>query len=141
MLRDLGFRRSECIRAVLAAALLLGTAGCASTPEREEEAERNVKRASSHFNIAVDHQENGRVELAIRELLTAQRLDPENPKVLHALGITYLQKGKEEEVAVTELPVYNRGSKGAVVRGGIAGIRAKSKDRGGEREEEGGTED
>ncbi|MGI9590050.1 MAG: tetratricopeptide repeat protein [Myxococcota bacterium] len=97
MLRDLRFRRSEAIRAVLAAALLLGTAGCASTLEREAEAERNAKRANSHFNIAVDHQENGRVELALRELLTAYRLEPENPKILHALGITYLQKGKEEE--------------------------------------------
>ena len=93
MLRDRRFR----IDRVVLAALLLGSLGCASTAEREEEAERRVQRANSHFNIAVDHQQNGRIELALRELLNAQRIDPQNPKVLHGLGITYLMKGKEAE--------------------------------------------
>jgi type IV pilus assembly protein PilF len=93
----LGNRRFEVARAVLVAALLLATAGCASTPDKENEQEKRAKRANSHFNIAVDHQENGRVELALRELLTAYRLDASNPKILHALGITYLMKGKEGE--------------------------------------------
>ena len=85
------------VRAMLVSVLLLATAGCASTQQKEEEAERNTKRANSHFNIAVDHQENGRVEMALRELLAAYRSDPNNPKVLHALAISYLQKGKEAE--------------------------------------------
>ena len=38
------------------------------------------------------------------------------------------QKGKETEVAVTELPVYNRGAKGTVIRGGIYGIQVKPKE-------------
>jgi tetratricopeptide (TPR) repeat protein len=85
------------VRALLLGTLLLATAGCANTADKKDEAERNANRAGSHFNIAVDHQENGRVEMALRELLRAYRLDPENPKVLHALAITYLQKGKEAE--------------------------------------------
>jgi len=35
------------------------------------------------------------------------------------------QKGKEKEVAVAELPVYNRGAKGAVMRGGIKRFQLK----------------
>jgi len=68
-----------------------------TTQEKEDQSELNAKRANSHFNIAVDHQDNGRVELALRELLTAYRLDKQNPRINHGLGITYLQKGKEAE--------------------------------------------
>ena len=35
------------------------------------------------------------------------------------------QKGKEKEVAVEDLPVYNRGAKGAVIRGGIKNLQLK----------------
>jgi DNA gyrase subunit A len=34
-------------------------------------------------------------------------------------------KGKEKEVAVAELPTYNRGAKGAVIRGGIKRVQLK----------------
>jgi type IV pilus assembly protein PilF len=94
MLRN---RRLGTFWALLAATLLFALPGCGIKQEREERAEQNARRANSHFNIAVDHQDNGRVELALRELLTAHRLDPENPKILHGLGIAYLQKGKEAE--------------------------------------------
>ncbi len=67
------------VRALLVTALLLETLGCASTLEQREEAKQNIRRASSHFNIAVDHEKNGRVELALLELRRAQRLDPKNP--------------------------------------------------------------
>ncbi len=35
------------------------------------------------------------------------------------------QKGKEQEVVMSDLPVYNRGAKGAVIRGGIKRIQVK----------------
>jgi type IV pilus assembly protein PilF len=77
---------------------LLGAAstlGCATTAQKEER-EKNVKRARSHFDLAADHVSNGRIELGLRELLMAERLDPENPRIQHGLAIAYLQKGKIE---------------------------------------------
>jgi DNA gyrase subunit A len=38
------------------------------------------------------------------------------------------QKGKEKEVNVAELPVYKRGAKGTVIRGGIKRIQLKPRD-------------
>ena len=38
------------------------------------------------------------------------------------------QKGQEKEVAVAELPVYNRGAKGAVIRGGIRRVQVKPRE-------------
>jgi hypothetical protein len=38
------------------------------------------------------------------------------------------QKGKEKEVAVEELPIYNRGAKGAVIKGGIKSVQRKPKE-------------
>jgi hypothetical protein len=38
------------------------------------------------------------------------------------------KKGKEKEVAAAELPTYNRGAKGVVIRGGIASIQLKPRE-------------
>ncbi len=74
----------------------LTATGCATSgPNAEEESAR--RRANSHFNLAADHSDNGRIELAMRELLAAKRLDPKNAKIQHALGIAYLRKGKVPE--------------------------------------------
>jgi phage host-nuclease inhibitor protein Gam len=35
------------------------------------------------------------------------------------------KKGKVNELAVAEQPIYNRGTKGAVIRGGIESIQLK----------------
>ena len=70
--------------------------GCASAQPGEDE-ELNIRKASSHFNLAADHADNGRIELALRELLAAARLDPGNPRIQHSLGIVYLQRGKIPE--------------------------------------------
>ena len=52
--------RSKLWRVVLGG-LLLAATGCATAqPQREAELVR--KRAESHFNLAADHSENGRVE-------------------------------------------------------------------------------
>lgn len=77
---------------VLLVASPLGCATAAKQAEREE----NVKRARAHFDLAADHVANDRLELGLRELLLAERLDPENPRIQHGLGIAYLQRGKVE---------------------------------------------
>ena len=38
------------------------------------------------------------------------------------------KKGKEKEMAVAELPIYNRGAKGAAIRGGIKEVKLKSRE-------------
>ena len=73
--------------------LLVVGSGCATSRSQEETALAR-RQASSHFNLAADHADNGRHELALRELLASQRLDPDNATVEHALGIAYLRKGK-----------------------------------------------
>jgi type IV pilus assembly protein PilF len=78
----------------LGVAVALLAQGCAHSQAAQEERERAQKRAESHFNIASDHMENGRVELALRELLMAEAQDPRNARVQHAIGVAYLQKGK-----------------------------------------------
>jgi type IV pilus assembly protein PilF len=74
---------------------LAGATGCASTQATRDD-ELRIKKAQSHFNLAVDHANNDRLELALRELLAAEKLDPKNPQIQHALGIGYLRKGRQE---------------------------------------------
>ena len=69
--------------------------GC-NTPAKQAQREENVKRARAHFDLAADHVANDRLELGLRELLLAERLDPRNPRIQHGLGIAYLQRGKVE---------------------------------------------
>ena len=78
--------------------------GCVTAPPAEDE-EHKIKRAASHFNLAADHADNGRLEFALRDLLAAERLSPGDPRIQHSLGIVYLQKGKVPE-AVEHLEAY-----------------------------------
>jgi len=87
--------RAGCI--VLAGMWLLGgVSGCATSDARTDD-RQGQKRAYAHFNMAADHMDNGRVELAVRELLMAEGSDPDNLQVQHALAIALLRKGKEAE--------------------------------------------
>lgn len=76
--------------------LLGSTLGCA-TAAKKAEREHNARRANSHFELAVDHVSKDRLELGLRELLEAERLDPKNPRIQHGLAIAYLRKGKVAE--------------------------------------------
>lgn len=76
--------------------LLGGASGCVTSNAKADD-RKDQKRAYAHFNIAADHMDHGRVELAVRELLMAERLDPENARVQHSLAIAYLRKGKQAE--------------------------------------------
>jgi len=86
-------------RTVLTLALLaLGfTLGCASSALQREEQALAKRKAKSHFDLAVDHHDNGRVEAALHELLVAQRYGPDNPRILHGLAITYAKKERYGE--------------------------------------------
>jgi type IV pilus assembly protein PilF len=84
------------IRCILLAVLLLGGLGCASTAKRAEQDLRK-RQAQSHFDLAVDHIANGRLELGLRELLAAERLDPRDERIQNSLGITYYEKSRPQE--------------------------------------------
>lgn len=92
-------RSSRTVAAVGCALLALASLGCA-TAASQAEREQNVRRARSHFDLAADHVAHGRLEMGLRELLKAEKLDPENARVQHGLGIAYLQRGKVEEAEV-----------------------------------------
>jgi DNA gyrase subunit A len=62
-------------------------------------------------------------------------IKPDPPGVLDFFTVSkddYLliqsKKGKEKELAVAEQPIYNRGAKGAVIRGGIAQFSVKARE-------------
>jgi len=83
--------------------LLLGVAialvaapGCA-TNKPDPELEQRLKQAKSHFEIGVDHLDNGRYALGIREFLVAESFDPRNAKIQVGLAEAYMHKGKIEE--------------------------------------------
>jgi tetratricopeptide (TPR) repeat protein len=80
---------------LLAAFLLAGSLGCASLSG--DDTELRKRQAQSHYDIGIDHIQNGRVELGLRELLHAERLDPRNERIQDRVGVTYYQKGRAEE--------------------------------------------
>ncbi len=85
--------RLRCAVALLA---LLALSGCVTAADRWE-AEHRVKQANSHFELGVDHLENGRYANGLRELLVAETLAPTNPRIHAALAEAYMRKGKVVE--------------------------------------------
>ena len=79
----------------LGLALLL-TTGCATAQKQAEERQR-LRKANSHLDIGVGYLESGRTALALREFLTAEKLDPRNARIQYALGEAYLARSKMEE--------------------------------------------
>jgi type IV pilus assembly protein PilF len=78
------------------AGLLVAATGCAS-PAKRAEAELRKRQAQSHYDLAVDHIQHGRLELGLRDLLAAERLDPRDERIQSTLGVTYYQKGHAAE--------------------------------------------
>jgi Tfp pilus assembly protein PilF len=85
--------------AVLLTVGLLLPVGC-NTPAKRARVQQDARRATSHLEIGIDHRENGRPALAMREFLTAEGLDPLNPRIQHALGESYMSRGKFEEAEI-----------------------------------------
>jgi Tfp pilus assembly protein PilF len=69
--------------------------GCATTSSESEEKLR--LRAQLQLKIGIDHLENDRVALALRDLLVGAKLDPGNAGIQYALGDVYLMRGKVED--------------------------------------------
>jgi type IV pilus assembly protein PilF len=78
-------------RLLVAIVTAVFAAGCATSGSRAEQ-EANAQRARSHFDIGVDHVNNGRIEMGLREYLAAAALNPRNAEYQHVLGIAYIQK-------------------------------------------------
>jgi len=87
-----------CVRRLLFGALiaLFAAPGCA-TNQPDPELEHRLKRARSHFEIGIDHLDNGRYAMGIREFLVAESLDPRNARIQVGLAEAYMHKGKVEE--------------------------------------------
>jgi type IV pilus assembly protein PilF len=74
------------------AALLAGTAGCATDPPQR--GADNGKKATARLDIGADHLKQGRPALALREFMAAEQLNPGDPRIHYALGEAYLAQGK-----------------------------------------------
>jgi len=77
-------------------ALVLGFSGCVTSSQRAADADLQARRATSHLNLGADHLKSGRGAMALRELLTAESLDPKNPRMKYALGEAYLAQQKPD---------------------------------------------
>jgi len=102
--------RSLGVLAALALALCLGTA-CATSgePNRPAVDERsragranapatpNERKARSHHSLGINHLQDGRTALAIRELRAAEQLNPRDPWIQLALAEGYRRKALLEQ--------------------------------------------
>jgi Tfp pilus assembly protein PilF len=89
--------RRNRLRRCAALLALLVLPGCASTQAERFEAQNRIKKANSHFEIGVDHLENGRYANGLRELRVAESLDPKNSRIQAGLAEAYMRKGKAVE--------------------------------------------
>jgi Tfp pilus assembly protein PilF len=71
-----------CFTAGLCALLL---AGCATEQWKKEE-------AGKHLDIGLAYMTSGQFTHALRELMEAEKLDPDNPRTHYAIGLIYLEK-------------------------------------------------
>jgi type IV pilus assembly protein PilF len=83
-----------CGATLLLALPLLG--GCATSSARAEQ-EDNARKAASRLDLGGEHLRQGRQAMALREFLTAEKLDPKNPQIQRALGEAYLAQNKRVE--------------------------------------------
>jgi type IV pilus assembly protein PilF len=76
----------------------VATLGCAhSSPEDTAD---NERRARAHYSVAMDHLQEGRNAMAIRELQAASELVPEDPWVELSLAEALTRRGKTDEAEV-----------------------------------------
>ncbi len=85
-------------RYLLVLLVLIGLAACANKARLREQ-------AGNHINIGSAYLGSAQYNSAIKELLEARQLTPEDPKVHYLLGIAYHGKGLEEK-AIEEFQDY-----------------------------------
>jgi tetratricopeptide (TPR) repeat protein len=81
---------------LIPAAIVL-SAGCTTTRGSDGDAKSERLKAQSHFNLGVDHLENGRPARGLREMLVAQSYEPEDARIQYGVARAYLSRGKIEE--------------------------------------------
>jgi Tfp pilus assembly protein PilF len=88
--------RDPIVRTLLALALpLAAAAGCATTDPGEVQARDGQARA--HYQMALNHLREGRTGMAIRELQSAQKLEPDDPWIELSLAEAYRLKARNAE--------------------------------------------
>ncbi len=88
-----GARRIAAVTSALVLIASMGT-GCATTASKQK-AEKRRRQATAHFNLGVDHLENGRTALGLRELLIAESFDSNDPYIQYGLSRAYLAADRD----------------------------------------------
>jgi Tfp pilus assembly protein PilF len=89
-------RSASLAAAFVVACALAPLLGCATAAGRAE-AQQRTRQARAHYDIGLDHIQKGRLELGLRELLRAERIDPRNAEIQHGIGMAYVAKGRVAE--------------------------------------------
>ena len=87
------FCRIPAAMSALILVAFLGT-GCATQASKQKDVQRR-RQAKSHFNLGVDHLENGRTAFGLREFLVAEGHDPLDPYIQYALGRAYVAADRD----------------------------------------------
>ncbi len=90
-------RRSPMLTAMLAAAMILTSGACVTTDTGSRTVSQAVSQGRAKRDLGIDYLSGRRTAMAIRELTTAVRLEPEDPETHLWLGEAYRRKGKTEE--------------------------------------------
>ena len=72
----------------VATAAVAASTGCAGTQEKDEK--KKVKDANWHYQMGAGYFEASEIPLAIRELHTALKMDPNHSEAHHLLGFIYM---------------------------------------------------
>jgi Tfp pilus assembly protein PilF len=80
--------------AVLFAALGLG---CATTQAPQEVDAQIERQAQAKYNLGIDHLDNGRTAMALRELLAAEQLNPADAWTQFALAEAYRRSNRPQD--------------------------------------------
>jgi type IV pilus assembly protein PilF len=97
------------IRLLLVALVVLAVAGCATKPAvpqaapppdtspiKSEEATPH-KRATIRTELAAGYYQRGQMDIALEELATAEKLDPDYPKIYNVYGLVYAMLGEKQK--------------------------------------------